>query len=381
MANVERFGHGGDLLTASEIFQRGHDEWIDFSSNIYPYGPPGIVKQVMLEMIEEREMPLLSRYPDPVCRELRQRIARFHGVSADRVLPGNGAAELIDLVIQAFQPSRVGVIDPSFAEYRQCAEKRNIPVEHLVTRWEEQFLPDHKEMAGLIQRTDMLFIGQPNNPTGHLYDSSQMMDWLRQAGRFQTIMVVDEAFMDFVDPKEERSLISWVEEYPHLIVVRSMTKFFALPGLRLGYLVADETVISRIQKLQVPWSVNRLAQKVGCAVLQEEVYGKHARAVSDWLLKERTEMMGELSLLDGFEVFPGQANYLLVRLKQSGKTVHDLQSDLARQGLLVRSCSNYHGLDHHYFRIAVKKPEQNQLLRKALKDWSRKEGEGIWESS
>lgn len=382
MSNIERFGHGGDLLTASELFFRAHDEWIDFSSNIYPYGPPEIVKQVIQEIVEEREMPVLSRYPDPACRKLKQVIARFHQVSSDMVLPGNGAAELIDLVIQSFRPSRVGVIDPSFAEYRQCAEKRNIPVDHLVTDWNQQFLPAHEEVAKLMRQVDLLFIGYPNNPTGHLYDSGQMMEWIKLAERLHTILVVDEAFMDFVEQKEEKSLISLVEEYPHLVVVRSMTKFFSLPGLRLGYLVAEESVISRIQELQVPWSVNGLAQKVGCAVLQEEVYREHAQKVSDWLEKERTVMIRELNCLDGFEVFPGQANYLLVRLSISRKTVHDLQSDLARRGLLIRSCSNYQGLDHAYFRIAIKKPEQNRTLRLALKGWIQKEGEERkWESS
>jgi threonine-phosphate decarboxylase len=381
MASLERFGHGGDLLTASELFSRKQDEWIDFSSNIYPYGPPEIVKEVIQEAIEDREMPVLSRYPDPACRGLKQAIARFHQISADMVLPGNGAAELIDLLIQAFRPSRVGVVDPSFVEYRQCARKRKIPVDHLVTGWEQQFLPSLEEMDRLLRRVDLLFIGYPNNPTGHLYDAGQMLEWLRRAGRYQTILVVDEAFMDFVEPGEDRSLISWVKAHPQLIVVRSMTKFFSLPGLRLGYLVADEAVISRIRTFQVPWSVNGLAQTIGCAVLRDEVYRPHARKVSEWLETERETMIRELNRLDGFQVFPGVANYLLVRMSVNGKTVSDLQFELARKGVLIRSCSNYEGLEDDCFRIAVKKPEQNLLLRKTLEEWSRKEGGLSWASS
>ena len=152
-----------------------------------------------------------------------------------------------------------------------------------MTNWEQQFLPSMEEMDRMLRRVDLLFIGYPNNPTGHLYDAGRMLEWLRRAGRYQTILVVDEAFMDFVEPEEDRSLISWVKAHPQLIVVRSMTKFFSLPGLRLGYLVADEAVISRIQALQVPWSVNGLAQAIGCAVLRDEVYGPHARKVSEWL--------------------------------------------------------------------------------------------------
>ena len=208
-----------------------------------------------------------------------------------------------------------------------------------------------------------------------------MLEWIRRAGRYQTILVVDEAFMDFVEPKEDRSLISRVKEHPQLIVVRSMTKFFSLPGLRLGYLVADEAVISRIRALQVPWSVNGLAQMIGCAVLREEVYRPHARKVSGWLETERETMIRELNRLDGFQVFPGVANYLLVRMSVNGKNVSDLQFDLAREGLLIRSCSNYEGLEDDCFRIAVKKPEQNLLFRQALEEWSRKEGGISWASS
>ncbi|MGA8942026.1 MAG: threonine-phosphate decarboxylase CobD [Thermoactinomyces sp.] len=368
MANVERFGHGGDLLTASELYGRSADRWTDFSSNIYPYGSPSVVKQVIREALEETGMPVFSSYPDPASRELKQAIARFHGVSPAMVLPGNGAAELIDLIIQSLKPQRVGVISPAFAEYSKCAEKRGIPVDHLITAWEQDFVPEMEELALLMEKVDLLFVGFPNNPTGHMLSSGKMQELRELARRFRTILVVDEAFIDFVENGESRSQIPYTHTDPHLAVVRSMTKFFSLPGLRLGYMIAHESLIARISKLQIPWSVNGLAQKIGCTVLQDDIFQAHDRQVKGWLRKERDLMYREIRRLRGFRVYPGQANYLLVRMTPSNpiRTVAELQSRLAEKGLLIRNCSDYEGLDHTFFRTAIKKPGQNGQLLSAL---------------
>lgn len=183
MVNVERFGHGGDLLSASELYGKSPGEWIDFSSNIYPYGPPPVVKQVIGEAIEEAGMPVFSSYPDPATRKLKQAIGHFHGISPEMALPGNGAAELIDLIIQSLKPRRVGVISPAFAEYSGCAKKRGIPVEHLVTAWEQDFEPEMEELEPLMKRVDLLFVGYPNNPTGHMLPFGKMRELLKLADR------------------------------------------------------------------------------------------------------------------------------------------------------------------------------------------------------
>lgn len=368
MANVERYGHGGDLLSAGELYGKSPCEWIDFSSNIYPYGPPPVVKRVIREALEEADMPVFSSYPDPACRQLKQAIGHFHGISPQMVLPGNGATELIDLIIQSLEPRRVGVISPAFAEYSECAEKRGIPVDHLITAWEQDFEPEMEELLSLMKRVDLLFIGFPNNPTGHMLSSGQMRELIAMARRFRTTFVVDEAFIDFVENGEIRSLIPFTHMEPNLIVVRSMTKFFSLPGLRLGYILAHESMIARIRALQIPWSVNGLAQKVGCAVLRDDVYHAHDRQVKDWIRKERALMIGEIDRLSGFRVYPGRANYLLVRFTPPNPvhTVTELQSRLAEKGLLIRSCSNYEGLDNTCFRTAIKKNGQNRQLLSAL---------------
>ncbi|MBA4601494.1 threonine-phosphate decarboxylase CobD [Thermoactinomyces mirandus] len=377
MEQVEQFGHGGDLLSASELYGISPGDWIDFSSNIYPYGSPPVVKQIIREAVEEAGMPVFSSYPDPASRKLKRAIGEFHGVSPEMALPGNGAAELIDLIIQALRPARVGVISPAFAEYSECAEKRGIPVDHLVTAWEQDFEPETGEMVSLIKQVDLLFIGYPNNPTGHMLSSGRMEELLKLAHLFKTTLVVDEAFIDFVENGEARSLIPFTRNFPNLIVIRSMTKFFSLPGLRLGYLIAQEAMVSHIKKLQIPWSVNGLAQKIGCAVLQEDIYQEHARQVEDWIHQERDLMIGKIGKLRGFCVFPGLANYLLVRIVQPNAvhTVNELQSRLAEKGLLIRNCSNYKGLDSACFRAAIKKPGQNRLLLSALAELAAVKGE------
>jgi threonine-phosphate decarboxylase len=372
MALLERYGHGGDLMTAAELY--GRSSFIDFSSNLFPYGPPLEIGARFREWIAEDGFPLIARYPDPAARKLAKLIACMHGVHEENVLVGNGAAELFDLLVQIRRPRRVGVIEPAFREYADCAKKRGIPVESLVTRRENGFLPDEWEAIRLVNRTDLVFVGSPNNPTGHLVPTSILESMAEEAGRSGSLLVVDEAFLDFVENGETVSMIRRLDHFPGLVVVRSLTKFYALAGLRLGYLVAVAATVKELKRIKTPWSVNGLAQAVGEVILEQSVREPFARRVFEWLKVERLRLADGLSAL-GLEVFPGQANYLLVRLSpSSGKTAPWLQEELGRRGILIRDCSMYPGLDEHYFRLAVRKPEENAVLLKIMEEVLRKEG-------
>ncbi|MBA4492800.1 threonine-phosphate decarboxylase CobD [Paenactinomyces guangxiensis] len=372
MGRLERYGHGGDIVTAAEIFAVNGREWIDFSSNIYPYGPPGTVVERLRECLSEPGWTALTRYPDPESRKLKHQIATFHGIDADQVLVGNGAAELIDLLLSVLGPERVGVIEPAFAEYSAAAKKRKMAVTSLITKWEKKFQPSLEEAIQLINQTGLVFVGIPNNPTGHSLSFSFLEEMAAAAVRSGTWLVMDEAFIDFLPDGENRSFIHQIRRFPTTIVVRSMTKFYALPGLRLGYVVAASSVIRQLKRMQTPWSVNSLAQVAGCTVLDQQVNQAFAQQVHNWLREEKAQLKADLERLTWLEVFPGEANYLLLRIqtKKAFLSASQLQEELGKRGLLIRDCSMYQGLDERYFRIAVKTRSQNQTLISALTEVS-----------
>lgn len=366
---IERFGHGGDLVTAQSLFAIEEAEWLDFSSNIYPYGPPSLVLGIIKQELDRPGVPVLSRYPDPDARALRQAIARFHRVDAAQVTVGNGAAELIDLIVQTLLPSRVGVIQPAFVEYAFSAEKRGIPVESVYTSWENGFLPGQSQWERLIREVDLLFVGRPNNPTGHLFPYELLEQMATWAERWKTWLVVDEAFLDFVDSGKNRSALQLLAVNRRVLVLRSLTKFFALPGLRLGYVVAAPDVSERLQMMRTPWNVNGLALTVGEVLMHPDVYQAHAQKVHDWLSGERSRLVREWGKLPGVTFFPSEANYALGRVADGKKQADELQRACAAQGMLIRLCANYPGLGAAYFRIAIKKPEENDRLLAMLRSW------------
>lgn len=350
---IERFGHGGDIWTAAELFGRDKEDFLDFSSNMNPLGPPEAVERI----VQEHWRRELTRYPDPDCRELRQRIAGHYGVPPECVLAGNGAAELIDLAVRAVAPATVGLLRPCFAEYAQAARRAGASVIDIPLSATNGFVADaaSPEVWELAGKADLLLLGHPNNPTGQLLPEP----FLARLSALNAPVVLDEAFIDFSGEEERHSRIRQAAVSDKLLVVRSMTKFFTVPGLRLGFIVAGPAWISRMKALQVEWSVNGLAQRIGNAVLDDLAF---AERTMEWLRQERPWLKSALENM-GFDVTESAANYLLFRLPD-GKdgTVSDLQRLLGAQGILLRNCAMYPGLDDRYARTAVRLRPDNERL-------------------
>jgi threonine-phosphate decarboxylase len=266
------------------------------------------------------------------------------------------------------------VIEPAFVEYRLNANKRRIPVDTIITRWEDGFVPEPEEVCRLIRQVDLLFVGLPNNPSGHLLPGKLLERMAEEAQASATWLAVDEAFISLVTNGEERSLIQKIARFPRVIVLRSLTKLFALPGLRLGYVVAEPGLINRLKRMQVSWSVNGLAQRVGWVVAEPHFYAAYVKEAQTWLVRERWDLREALARAFPVRIFPGEANYLLVRIEDGRWTAWRLQQALGERGFLIRDCSMYPGLDKRYFRIAVKRRAENEALVKALADVWDKEG-------
>jgi threonine-phosphate decarboxylase len=378
MAELERYGHGGDRWTAAERFGGSPEGFLDFSSNIHPLGPPPRVVEALSRSLGDGKPAVLTQYPDPMSRRLQKKLAERLEVSPEQLLIGNGAAELIDLVVQVFQPGRVGVVRPCFSEYERSAQLHRCSLVTIRGREEDHFLPTEHDLCSLIEQSDLVFLGHPNNPTGLCIPEPVLERAAAVAARSNTVLVVDEAFIDFVPDGEKRSLIRRLSQFPTTLILRSMTKFYALPGLRLGYAVGRKDWIERLARHKIPWSVNALAQIAGEAALEDEAYHREAKR---WGTAERTELADGLRRISAVDVLPSETNFLLLRLRSgdphSSRLSGWLQEQMGRRGILIRDASTFLGLDGRYVRVAVRMREENQRLLAALREvLAEREGEG-----
>ncbi|WP_159882698.1 cobyric acid synthase [Paenibacillus puerhi] len=352
---LERYGHGGDLWTAAELFGRPKDGFIDYSSNMNPLGPPDAVRTIMTERWRE-----LIHYPDPAVRELTARLAAKHGVPPASVLVGNGAAELIDLAVRVLSPRVTGLVCPSFGEYGEAVERAGGSVYGIPTSEPDGFQLTLDAVREAAVRCDALILGHPNNPTGQVLPKP-VRGWLAD-GANGTDVIVDEAFLDFTEDEEELTLARQAAKSPHLIVIRSMTKFYAVPGIRLGYAIAHPDVIARLRRLQVQWSVNALAQWIGLAALDDREYARRTLA---WLAPAREKLIAGLRRL-GLKVYDSDVNFILFSVKPLGLKIAGLQREMGRRGVLLRDASTFAGLDDTFGRLAVKDEAGNLALLQVL---------------
>ncbi|GIP29435.1 threonine-phosphate decarboxylase [Paenibacillus sp. J23TS9] len=354
---LERYGHGGDLESAAEAY--GRSGFLDFSANINPLGPPpGVMKQL------EQALPSIIRYPDPGHRGLKEQLSAKINLRPDQLCIGNGAAECMALILLGLHPRRVGIVEPCFSEYRQLSEQFGAQVQSVFGTREHGWRADAAEIEGLLKAVDLLFLGQPNNPNGIQYDLNILRHLAEEAERCGTYLVVDEAFIDFIPEEKRQTLLPELGSYPHTILVRSMTKFYAIPGLRLGYAVAHRDVVQAMTGKQVTWSVNGLALLAGEACLNSGESYEHdtiglITAQRRWLTLGLREL--------GCEVSEGEANFLLVGLPAPW-TAESMQTEMGRMGVLIRSCAMYPGLGEEYIRVAVKAQEANQQLLKVMNE-------------
>lgn len=352
---LERYGHGGDLWTAAETFGRPRDQFLDYSSNMNPLGPPPVVKQLLMDAWQD-----IVKYPDPAVRELRYRLAQKYEIEVDSILVGNGAAELIDLTARVLKPSVTGLARPSFSEYEEAIHKTGGRIYNIPLRSERQFELQQQDVEAAISAVDLFFLGHPNNPTGRLLPR-HIVESLLESGRS---CVLDEAFMDFVPNEQEHSLLKLASTSRKLTVIRSMTKFYSIPGIRLGFMVAHPDVIREIKQQQVQWSVNYLAQRLGAAVLEDEEFELASR---HWLQMEKTWLTAQLQQL-GLDVVPTEVNFVLFSFPAAlNITVKQAQKHMGQIGILIRDASLFEGLNEQYGRVAIRLREDNVRLIEGLR--------------
>jgi threonine-phosphate decarboxylase len=344
--------HGGDVYHLARTLGLDLSELLDFSANINPLGfPSGILGAI------HQALPEIVHYPDRRCLELRRELAAYHGLSVDEILVGNGSTELIYLAARALKPKQALIVTPAFSEYEHALAAAQVPVTFQVTAEAQNFTLAEPLDPGAA---DLFFLAHPASPSGVLLPPELLLE---VAGRLEAAgvyLLLDEAFIDFV---EEASLKKCLARFPHLLILRSFTKFFAIPGMRLGYLLAAPELIRRLAADQEPWSVNTLAQAMGRACLRDHDYLAHSRTL---VRKERQDLLEGLRSLPGLHPFPSTVNYLLVKITRPDWTAAGLQKAMLSHKIVIRDASNFRGLDDRFFRVAVRRREENRRLLEAL---------------
>jgi threonine-phosphate decarboxylase len=344
-------GHGGNIYKVSEETGIPVDRLVDFSASINPLGISDKVRQAM-----ESEVDNLVNYPDPDTSELCRRIAEHHNIDGESIICGNGSTELIYLIPRALKPSKVLIPSPTFSEYEKaCKLNAELRITNYELREEDNFKLQPQRFIEAMQGCGMAFLCNPNNPTGSLLTRKEVLEIAGAAKDEKCILVVDEAFIDFTP---EESVIHDVQANPYLVVMRSMTKFYAITGLRLGYGVFHERLVGKVKEFKEPWTVNSLAQKAAIAALEDSAYAEESLALFS---KEKAYMEKSLQEMS-IDFLSSSANYYLLKTEHAGTIVKGLRE----KGILVRDCSNFKGLNSSYIRVAVKSHKHNELFVKEL---------------
>jgi threonine-phosphate decarboxylase len=353
---TQTYDHGGNIFSIATSLGIAPEDLIDFSASINPLGFAPGVRQSIISGLDR-----IIHYPDSSAEGLRQALAGWHGMGAGNILVANGSTELIYLVPRMVPGARGLIIGPAFSEYAKALAHAGMESDFFLLDPAAGFELSLECLdKRLADRVDVLFLCNPGNPTGKLLPRhivAEVLDLCRARGVF---MVLDEAFMDFCEADSAKRL-SLSDD--RLVVLRSMTKFFAIPGLRVGYAIAAPEVIGRLEALSAPWSVNSIAQTAGLAALADSA---HISQTLRYVAEERSIFASELADIDGLTPYPSAVNYLLVKISK-GCSSGMLQRLLLQKHILVRNCANFPGLDDSFFRVAVRTREENMKFLSELR--------------
>lgn len=343
--------HGGD---ARGFLARYGKMPLDFSANVNSLGVPQAVRDALCRAAQDAD-----RYPDPLCRDLRNAIAQSEGVTPEQVFCAAGAAEIIYRLAATLKPKRALVPAPTFSEYALALAGQGCEVERHWLRDEDNFALTPAILPQLRAGIDLMFLCNPNNPTGSVVDSDLMTEILKRCAMHHIRLVVDECFLGFTPQPEAHTLTPILAQYQNLLLLKAFTKLYGMAGVRLGYcLSGDLALLQRLYEAGPPWNVSSLAQQAGIAALGARDYLDESRAI---VAAERPRLCAVLGAL-GLRVIPGEANYILFF-----SATPRLVEKLCEQGVLIRDCANFEGLSAGWYRIAVRTPSENDRLLAALK--------------
>jgi len=384
--------HGGNIY---KVFrEKNIKEILDYSSNINPYGIPESLKKRITENLE-----VLERYPDPDYVELRQKLANLNKVNLSDIVLGNGATEIIFLFMKVINPKKILIVSPTFGEYERAVkateisgdtvslsssngdnkniENKKIEIEYFELKESDDFKLNIGNLKNELEKKyDLLIICNPNNPTGKFLKLAQTEEILKECNKYDTKLFIDEAFIEFLADGMKESIINTEENKKNLFVTRAFTKFFAIPGLRLGYgMYFDKELEKKISEKKEPWSVNNFAEMAGLTVLDDAEY---IEKTLKWIAEEKIYMYEKLNKISGMKVYETEVNFITGKIDEKlfseGLNVKILREKMLEQGILIRDASNFKFLDERFFRLAIKDRASNERVIEVMKEIFREKG-------
>jgi threonine-phosphate decarboxylase len=353
--------HGGDIWGFSRKYNIPLDEVLEFSGPINFLGPP----PKAIEAVKQNAR-LIRFYPDPNPVEFKEETAKYvgHGVEEENILLGNGSIELIYMIAESLPRGFKALIPvPSFSEYEKAALR--VGGEPVFVQLPENFaLEIDKIKKAVTEDTKIMCICNPHSPSGTLYSKQMLLDLAEFCNKKDIIFSVDENYIEFADKGEETTLVGMVKEYENLFVIRSVTKFYGMAGIRFGYAIAAGNLIDKLETVRQPWSINGLAGAVTLAAFNDTEFIKNTKQT---IAKERATLAKSLGEIEGLHVYPSVTNFLLVKIQNPKITSTMLKELLAKERILIRDCCTFMGLDDHYFRVTVRSARDNQQLVKKIK--------------
>jgi threonine-phosphate decarboxylase len=353
--------HGGDVWGFSRKYKIPLEKVLDFSGPVNFLGPsPKAVEAV------KQNARLIRFYPDPNPVELRTEIAAYvgHGVCAENIILGNGSIELIYMLTAVFPRNFKAIIPvPSFTEYEKAVLR--VGGETIFVQLPSDFALDTASVKKAVaEDTRIIYVCNPHSPSGTLYSRETLLDLVAFCQKKDILISVDENYIEFSSKGPDATLVGYVKKYPNLFVIRSVTKFYGMPGIRFGYGIAAESFIDTLQTVRQPWSINSLAGFAISAAFNDKEFIENTKRI---IGKEKAAFARMLTEIGGLHVFPSETNFLLVKILKPKLTSTALREELSKEGLLIRDCSTFVGLDDSYFRVTVRSAENNMRLVEALK--------------
>lgn len=354
--------HGSDLEAIEKCYHIKKEDIISFSANVNPLGISYQLRSTLADNLDA-----ITTYPDREYTALRTCIATYAGTQPENVIVGNGSTELISLFIQTKHPKKALVLGPTYSEYEREIALGGGTTLYYPLKEEHEFHMDVEDFCShLSDQLELLVLCNPNNPTSTAITCSQMRRILDACLQYGIFVMVDETYVEFAPEEKDVTSIPLTNYYTNLIILRGTSKFFAAPGLRLGYAVTgNQDLIKAINTRKNPWTINSLAEIAGRLMFPDEEYIRHTREL---ICGERDRLYNELSTWDSVTVYEASANFILMKIRKPGVTSQDLFDHCIRKGLMIRDCSTFPFLDDHFVRFCVMLPEQNDRLLEAFKE-------------
>lgn len=353
--------HGSDIEKICAYYNLEQKDIVKFGANVNPLGLSASVKKAISENTD-----LFSSYPDREYLTLRNTISEYCNIPSDFILPGNGSSELISLLIQERSPKHTLILGPTYSEYSRELTFSGSTQEYYHLLEEKNFSLDIDDLCQTLKKGyDFLIICNPNNPTSSAILQNDLRKLISFCSEKNIFVMIDETYVEFAPDIESVTAIPLTREFSNLMILRGVSKFYAAPGMRLGYgITGNLEFLARMKEKQTPWSLNSLGAFAGEIMLQDHKYFEETRTL---ILNERDRMEKELQALTDFKVYPAYANFILLKIQRPELTSADVFEACIKQGLMIRDCASFQCLEGEFVRFCIMMPEDNSRLLAILK--------------